>query len=127
MYALAVKYIPEGDDSQYEVKCDGYRALVGRDKHGVTIWSRRGNDFTSQFPQIANSFERLPVGTLLDGEIVAIDQNGRIAFNLLQHHRSHAQALLFYAFDVIVFRGKSLVGVPLAKRRIVLDDLICVR
>jgi ATP-dependent DNA ligase len=46
----------------------------------------------------------LPSDTLLDGEIVAIDKSGQISFNLLQHHRSHAQALLFYAFDVILYR-----------------------
>src|SRR5262249_33606195 len=70
----------------------------------------------------ARACERLPVDTLLDGEIVAIDKSGRISFNLLQHHRSHAQALLFFAFDVIVFRGKSLVNTPLEKRRTVLND-----
>jgi bifunctional non-homologous end joining protein LigD len=50
MYALAVQNIPEGREWLYEVKFDGYRALVRRDKPGVTIWSRRGNNFTSQFP-----------------------------------------------------------------------------
>jgi ATP-dependent DNA ligase len=87
------------------------------------LWSRRGNLFTSQFPLIARACERLPTDTLLDGEIVAIDKNGRISFNLLQHHRSHAQALLFYAFDVIVHRGKSLVNAPLGKRRTVLNEI----
>jgi ATP-dependent DNA ligase len=54
---------------------------------------------------------------------VAIDKNGRISFNLLQHHRSHAQALLFYAFDAIVHRGQSLINVPLEKRRRLLNDM----
>ena len=102
MYALAVQNIPEGKEWLYELKFDGYRCLAGRDKNGVTLWSRRGNLFTSQFPRIARACEPLPVNTLLDGEIIAIDKSGRISFNLLQHHRSHAQALLFYAFDVIV-------------------------
>ena len=97
MYALAVQNIPEGKKWLYEVKFDGYRCLAGRDKNGVTLWSRRGNLFTTQFPRIAHAYERLPIGTLLDGEIVAIDQAGRISFNLLQHHRLDAQALLFYA------------------------------
>jgi ATP dependent DNA ligase C terminal region/ATP dependent DNA ligase domain len=67
--------------------------------------------------------ERLPAGTLLDGEIVAIDQNGRISFNLLQHHRSQAQALLFYAFDVLIHRGRSLLNVPLRERRKALSEV----
>jgi bifunctional non-homologous end joining protein LigD len=105
MYALAVQTVPEGQEWLYEVKFDGYRCLAGRNKNGATLWSRRGNLFTSQFPHIARACERLPADTLLDGEIVAVDKSGRISFNLLQHHRSHAQALLFYAFDVIVYRN----------------------
>ncbi len=117
MYAFAAQKLPEGKKWLYEVKFVGYRCLAGRDKSGITLWSRRGNDFTSQFPHIARACERLPAGTLLDGEIIALDKNGRISFNLLQHHRSHAQALLFYAFDVIVHRGEGLINVPLKNRR----------
>jgi bifunctional non-homologous end joining protein LigD len=123
MYALAVQNIPIGDGWLYEVKFDGYRCLAGRGKRGVTLWSRRGNLFTAQFPQIARACERLPAGTLLDGEVVAVDQNVRISFNLLQHHRSQAQALLFYAFDVLICRGKSLLNVPLEERRKVLGGV----
>ncbi len=88
------------------------------------MWSRRGNDFTAQFPNIAKACEQLPARTLLDGEIVAIDENGRISFNLLQHHRSQAQALLFYAFDVLIHRGINLLNEPLTKRREVLTNII---
>src|SRR5215467_15856135 len=123
MYALAVQNIPESKEWRYDVKFDGYRCLAGRDKSGVTLWSRRGNLFTTQFPLIARACERLPADTLLDGEIVAIDKSGRISFNLLQHHRSNAQALLFYAFHVIVCQGKSLLKTPLEKRRKILGGL----
>ncbi|HEY7557513.1 MAG TPA: non-homologous end-joining DNA ligase [Candidatus Binatia bacterium] len=123
MYALAVKNLPEGKDWLYEVKFDGYRCLAGRRKHGVTLWSRRGNLFTAQFPHIARACERLPADTLVDGEIVAVDESGRISFNLLQHHRSKAQALLFYVFDVLIHRGKSLLNVSLEERRKALDEI----
>ncbi|HEX6438786.1 MAG TPA: ATP-dependent DNA ligase, partial [Candidatus Binatia bacterium] len=124
MYAQLVQQLPEGNEWLYEVKFDGYRCLAGKDGAGVTLWSRRGNDLTAQFPAIATSCEQLPPRTLLDGEIVAIDTNGRISFNLLQHHRSQAQALLFYAFDVLIHRGINLVNEPLSKRREVLSDLM---
>ena len=65
-----------------------------------------------------------PARTLLDGEIVAINESGRISFNLLQHHRSQAQALLFYAFDVLIYRGINLFEEPLSKRREVLSDVM---
>jgi bifunctional non-homologous end joining protein LigD len=123
MYALAVQNLPVGDQWLYEVKFDGYRCLAGRGKDSVTLWSRRGNLFTDQFPQIARACERLPASTLLDGEIVAIDQSGRISFNLLQHHRSHAQALLFYAFDVLIYRGENLLKIPLQERRKILSEI----
>ena len=123
MYALALQRLPEGKDWLYEVKFDGYRCLAGRDASGVTLWSRRGNLFTAQFPHIARACERLPSGTLIDGEIVALDSSGRVSFNLLQHHRSKAQALLFYAFDVLIYRGRSLVKPPLSTRREVLTEI----
>src|SRR5205823_5058554 len=68
--------------------------------------------------------ESLPLDTLVDGEIVALDETGRISFNLLQHHRSKAQALLFYAFDVLIYRGRSLLKGPLVERRKILSDIL---
>jgi len=123
MYAQLVLQLPDGKDWLYEVKLDGYRCLAARDAAGVTLWSRRGNDFTAQFPNIAKACEQLPARTLLDGEIVAIDENGRISFNLLQHHRSQAQALLFYAFDILIHRGINLLNEPLTTRREVLTKV----
>jgi DNA ligase D-like protein (predicted ligase) len=124
MYARAVQILPGSKEWLYEVKLDGYRCLAGRDKSGVTLWSRRGNLFTERFPGIARACERLPAGTLIDGEVVAIDESGSISFNLLQHHRSKAQAILFYVFDVPVYRGRSLIEITLEKRREILNELI---
>src|SRR5215813_13091132 len=85
MYARLVNELPEGKEWLYEVKFDGYRCLAGRESAGVTLWSRRGNLFTAQFPNITQACERLPAGTLVDGEVVALDSSGRVSFNLLQH------------------------------------------
>jgi ATP-dependent DNA ligase len=124
MYALAVQNLPEGEEWLYEVKLDGYRALAGKSSTGANIWSRQGNVFTTQFPQIAKACERLPSDTLLDGEIVAVDGTGRISFNMLQHHRSQASAIRFYAFDVLIYRGKSLLQAPLEFRRKMLSEVM---
>jgi DNA ligase D-like protein (predicted ligase) len=120
MYALAVQKLPRGQEWLYEVKLDGYRCLAGRESSGVTLWSRRENLFTKQFPKIAQACELLPPNTLVDGEVVALDERGRVSFNFLQHHRSKAQALVFYAFDVLIYRGRSVLNVPLYFRREVL-------
>jgi DNA ligase D-like protein (predicted ligase) len=117
MYAKPVQSLPEGDEWLYEVKLDGYRCLAGRTLKGVTLWSRRGNVITEQFPNVAHAAEALAADTLVDGEVVALDENGRISFNVLQHHRSNAQALQFYAFDLLMYRGRSLRNVPLLGRR----------
>jgi bifunctional non-homologous end joining protein LigD len=124
MYARLVNQLPEGSEWLYEVKFDGYRCLAGRDSKKVTLWSRRANLFTDQFPNIAQASQRLPPGTLVDGEIVALDANGRISFNLLQRHRSKAQALLFYVFDVLAYRGRTLMQESLERRRQVLAEAI---
>jgi len=123
MYARLVQSLPQGQEWFYEVKFDGYRCLVGRDANEVTLWSRRENLFTKQFPQIAQACERLPPNTLIDGEIVALDSSGRVSFNLLQHHRSKARALVFYAFDVLTYRGRSVLDVPLYFRREVMHRI----
>jgi bifunctional non-homologous end joining protein LigD len=88
MYARLVRELPEGKDWQYEIKFDGYRCLAGRNERGVTLWSRRDNLFNQQFPEVALACKRLKPDPLLDGEIIAIDENGRVSFNLLQNHRS---------------------------------------
>lgn len=122
MYALGVPELPEGPDWLYEIKLDGYRCLAGKDTSGVSLWSRRGNVLTSQFSTIARAFEHLPSGTLLDGEIVAMDHDGRISFNILQHHRSRASSIRFYVFDILIRAGRNMLNETLLKRRDALKD-----
>ena len=105
MYALGVRNLPEASDWLYEIKLDGYRCLAEKDASGVNLWSRRGNPFTLQFPAIAKAFDFLPAGTLVDGEIVAMDSKGQVSFNTLQHHRSKASAIRFYIFDLLILCG----------------------
>lgn len=124
MYALAVRELPQGQDWLYEIKLDGYRCLARRDLAGVTLWSRRKTLFTDQFRQIADVCKRFPPDTLVDGEIVALDQSGHSSFNLLQHHGSKAAAIRFYVFDLLFYNGKSLMTAPLSVRREVLATMM---
>jgi bifunctional non-homologous end joining protein LigD len=118
MLARSVSELPADiKDWLYEIKLDGYRCLVGRSSNKVELWSRRGNTFTRQFSHIAQACNGLEPNTLIDGEIVAVDDDGRVSFNLLQHHRLKAQAIQFYAFDLLVYKGRGLTGVPLQARR----------
>ena len=124
MYAVAARKLPEGRDWQYEIKLDGYRCIAAHDSTGVKLWSRRGNLLTAQFPAIAQACQVLPPGTVVDGEIVALDENGLNSFNLLQHHRSQASAIRYYLFDLLSDRGKRWLDVPLADRRAALSQRI---
>jgi DNA ligase D-like protein (predicted ligase) len=122
--APASKLPKDADEWIYEIKLDGYRCLVGKSARAVKLWSRRGNLFTRDFPDIARAAADLPEDTLIDGEIVALDEHGRVAFNLLQHHRSGASAIRFYAFDLLVYRGRSVLGLELTRRRKLLTQTI---
>jgi bifunctional non-homologous end joining protein LigD len=68
MYARLVSELPEGNEWLYEVKFDGFGVSPGKDSKKVTLWSRKENLFTDQFPQIASACERLPQDTLLDAQ-----------------------------------------------------------
>ena len=121
----------------YEPKYDGIRALVqvlpGRAAHGVRIWSRLGNEKTSQFLSIVRALDefrtKLRVPILLDGEIVALDDQGRPAgFQRLQgrihltgareiEHGDKAQPVALIAFDLLRDGDDDLRGLPLTERR----------
>ena len=122
MLAEAVRELPDGGLWTYEAKLDGYRCLAANRNGHIVLWSRRGNGFTLRFPEIARACEKLPPDTLIDGEVIAIDGNGHASFNALQHKRSTAHPQ-FYAFDVLVHRGRNVLRLPLEHRRELLADV----
>ena len=90
MAAQVVKTLPEGDDWIYELKFDGYRALIIKDKRRVEIRSRKNKVLTEMYPGIAAAGLRLNANqAVVDGEIVALDAKGRPSFQALQHRGSH--------------------------------------
>jgi bifunctional non-homologous end joining protein LigD len=115
MYAEAVRELPDGGAWTYEAKLDGYRCLAAKRTGGVLLWSRRGNGFTSRFPEIARACEKLPADTLIDGEVIAINEAGKVSFNALQHSRANGH-LQFYVFDILVHRGRNVLRLPLEQR-----------
>lgn len=124
MLCFAVEKLPEGPTWQYEVKLDGYRAIGVRRKAGVELWSRNKRDFSHRFRNVARALEALPVDTVLDGEIVAVNGDGQASFSSLQNFGDGAAAILFYAFDAPVLAGADLCSKPLATRREMLRELI---
>ncbi len=126
MECLAVSSIPEGPEWTYEIKLDGFRLEVVKDGTETTLFSRRGNVLNQKFPYIAEALKRLPVNTVIDGELVALDDEGRTDFNLLQNFRSAESRIHFYAFDILILKGKDLTHLPLSERRAILEKTLTV-
>jgi bifunctional non-homologous end joining protein LigD len=125
MMATPTASLPD-DTSEwmYEVKFDGYRCLALKEKKRVTLFSRRGNSLNNDFPTIAKALEQLPDETMIDGEIVALDEHGRPSFNALQHRRSGKQSLHYYVFDLLSYQGRSLLRVEFRQRRELLRSIL---
>ena len=124
MDCLAVSNVPRGAGWTYEVKLDGYRLQAVKTGGKVTLYSRRRNVLNRQFGSIANALADLPDETVLDGEVVAVDEKGRANFNLLQNFKSAETRIHYYAFDVLMHKGKLLIEQPLEKRREILAKIL---
>ena len=124
MECLAVAKLPESTEWIYEVKLDGYRAQAIRDGQGMRLLSRNGKSLSDRAPHVLAALESLRAGTAVDGELVALDEQGRPSFNLLQNYRSASANLVFYAFDLLSLRGKDLKMLPLAERRKLLQKTV---
>jgi len=116
MLASLADEVPQGAGWLHEVKWDGYRAIVTRAGGEVELTSRNGNSLTSRFAPVAKAVE-LAVKTpdcVLDGEVCALDEQGRASFSAMQQGSG---PLVLYVFDVLEVDGESLVELPLTERR----------
>jgi ATP-dependent DNA ligase len=80
-------------------------------------------DFTRRFPGVMKGIAELPSDTVIDGEVVALDENGKPSFNLLQGLGS-AQAIILYAFDLLMLQGKDVRLWPFDDRREQLREIV---
>ena len=90
----------------------------------TSLYSRRRNILNQKFPYIVSALNTLPEDTVIDGELVARGPDGRPNFNLLQNFRSAESHITYYAFDVLVHKGKNLTMLPLSERRRILHSVI---
>jgi bifunctional non-homologous end joining protein LigD len=112
--------LPTGGDFAYEVKWDGFRAIVSAEGP-LRVRSRRGWDMTEHVGFLAE----LPVRAVLDGELVSLDADGKPDFpQLCECVLQHCSIPLTYlAFDVLSVEGQSVVSRPYRERRRLLEDL----
>jgi bifunctional non-homologous end joining protein LigD len=124
MMARLVERLPTGK-WLYELKIDGYRALAFKTGQEVRLVSR--NHVVFKYPQLANALKSLPAqNAIIDGEIAALDDEGRSSFQLLQGYGSGEQGplLIYYAFDLLSLEGTDLRNRSLVERRKLLAKLL---
>ena len=122
MLAAATTAVPGGRDWLFEVKWDGYRALARVERGRATLWSRNGTDLAPRFPQVAAELPHaLRADCVVDGELCALDAEGRSRFQLLQQQ---AAAVVLYLFDLLELDGEPLLERPLRERRQKLEQLL---
>jgi DNA ligase D-like protein (predicted ligase) len=122
MLAKAVETLPTKGNWLYEIKLDGYRAQVVKQRGRVTLFSRRGNTLNRRFRSLADAFGFLPEDCIIDGEIVVLDNSGKPSFSALQNSLRRVTSPYFYTFDLLAYRGKDLRRLPLSQRRQVLEE-----
>ena len=122
MLLLRTHALPEGKNWLYELKLDGYRAIAIKSGDKVQLRSRNDNDFSKRYSAITEALGHLPDETVIDGEVVALDETGRPSFNALQNYSSSKASLLYYVFDLMVLSGKDVRSQTLEARRELLQD-----
>lgn len=117
---------PSGKGWLHEIKQDGYRMQARLDGGKVKLLTRTGLDWTKRFPTIAKAVAQLPVSSaLLDGELVAQEDNGIPTFSALQSDLKNGRRdrLAYFLFDLLYCEGVNLTGVSLSERKAALEKL----
>jgi bifunctional non-homologous end joining protein LigD len=113
MMADSAKAPFDSPDWIFEIKLDGYRAITVFDAAGKPhLWSRNGLALEAKFPAVAQAVPKLKLrSTVLDGEVVAVDENGIPRFQLLERFQKQPTApTLYCVFDVLWHNGEEPPG-----------------
>jgi bifunctional non-homologous end joining protein LigD len=129
MLAESIEKPFDDPDWLFEIKWDGYRAIAFIENGKVRLVSRNQNELTARYPELKDMPEFIQAKTaILDGEVVALDVDGRASFSLMQQRtgfrpggkRAAERAdvpVLYYAFDVLYLDGYDWRRVPLVERK----------
>ncbi len=124
MQCKPVTALPAGEKWTFEIKFDGYRSIVVKRGREVTLFSRHKKVLNRRFPGVVEALASLGCDFVLDGELVALDSQGKPSFQLLQNSNSQSLPIYFYAFDLLNRDGKLLPSLSFERRREVLHSLL---
>jgi bifunctional non-homologous end joining protein LigD len=110
----------------YELKFDGFRAVALKSGSSVELLSRNNKDLGGKFPELVEACAELQAGSaILDGEIVALDPEGRSSFQLLQaYEMGEHPPLCYYVFDLLHLDGRDLQSLPITERKAQLQKVL---
>lgn len=109
----------------FEIKWDGYRAIAEVEEGKVELYSRNLLSFNEDYPSIVKALKELGHNVILDGEVVAIDENGIPSFQLLQNRKGSTNLNInYYVYDLIYVDGHDVTDLPLIERKKILQSLL---
>jgi bifunctional non-homologous end joining protein LigD len=112
-------------DWVFEIKYDGYRAVAYLNGDDVTITSRKNLSFNNKFPTVVEALQELGLEAVLDGEVVALNEDGKSEFQLLQQWQKTGEGeLIYYVFDLLWINGYNLMHLPLHERKEILQNIL---
>jgi bifunctional non-homologous end joining protein LigD len=116
---------PHNGQWLYEVKFDGFRVLAIKNGKTVELWSRNEKPLNERFPEVARAVSKLSTTRcMLDGEVCALNAEGKSSFQLLQNSGETNHPVVYYVFDVLFEGSKDLRGFPLLERKTRLDAIL---
>ena len=126
MQCKPVTVLPEGKKWTFEIKFDGYRCIAVKRAREVALFSRHKKVLNKSFPSVVEELAALKDDFVLDGELVALDSQGRPSFQLLQNNLSRPLPTYCYVFDLLNINGQLLTNLPFSRRRELLESLLAV-
>jgi len=128
MLLLRTDTLPtDGERWEYQLKFDGYRAIAFKSGGTLHLRSRNDNDFSIRYADVMKGLAKLPDETVIDGEVIALDDEGRPSFGMLQNYGSSKAPVLYFVFDVMVLSGRDIMSEPLEMRRALLEKKVLPR
>lgn len=124
--ATSTEKVPSGSRWIHEIKFDGYRVQVHLANEAVTVFTRRGNDWTRRLKKVADDAWHIRAGSaIVDGEVVVPAADGTTDFSVLQNElKGKSTSIVLVAFDLLYLNGRDLRKIPLIKRKAELKKII---